>query len=404
MLAHRVSFDGRAVTEDDEAEVGYYDLDNGQWHRLGVTKAFNWQQGAMLQWLPPDYASRVIYNDREENRFVSTIVDVETEGQKMIPFPIYAVHPSGRFALAANYERLYFCRPGYNYQGVVNPKWDCPIHEEDGIFRVDLETGEVELLISTRQVCDMGELPPDAEAYNHWLEHMMWNPSGSRFAFLHRWDNPPGGHTTRLFTANADGSDIYQFPDVGFYSHMGWHTDEVFTIWTRKPKPFASQLLPKRTSLLRRMARPFYRWMRDHLFPETMDKNLKKKVKGRGKVYLQMWDRSRKTKVLGEGVLTHNGHNTWSPVNRDIMLTDTYADEESFRHLLLYFEDANEVVEIGRFFSPFNRSGYRCDLHPRWSRDGTEVVIDSAHKGRRQIFVFNVEKLIDAIRSDLAAT
>jgi len=396
MLAHRVSFDGRPVTENDKAEVGYYDLDSGEWYSLGQTRAFNWQQGAMLQWLPPDYASRVIYNDRKADQFVSVIVDVETGQREVIPFPVYAVHPSGTFALAANYERLYFCRPGYNYQGVVKPKWDRPIHEEDGIFRVDLRTGDVELLISTRQVCDMGNLPSGAEQYNHWLEHMMWNPSGSRFAFLHRWDDPPGGHTTRLFTANADGSDIYMFPDTGFYSHMGWRTDDEFTIWTLKPKTMVRRLVSKKElSLLRRIVRPPYRWVRDHLLTEVMQASLRKKLGGE-QAYLQMWDRSDKVEVLGENVLTHNGHNTWSPINRNIMLTDTYADDEQFRHLLLYFKDVDKVVEIGRFYSPFNESVYRCDLHPRWSRRGRQVIIDSAHEGRRrQMYVLDIEQLLD---------
>ena len=395
MLAHRISFDGRPINANDKAEVGYYDIDSGQWCSLGKTNAFNWQQGAMLQWLPLDCTSRVIYNDREADRFVSVIVDIETGQQKIIPFTVYAIHPSGTFALAANYERLYFCRPGYNYQGIINPKWNHPIQEEDGIFRVDLETGDTELLISTRQICDLGNLPFAAEQYNHWLEHMMWNPSGSRFAFLHRWDDTPGGHTTRLFTANADGSDIYIFPETGFYSHMGWRTDEEFTIWTVKPKLLGNRILEKESFVLHGIARPIYHWIRDHLLTRGLDKSLKGKLIGGGQAYFQMWDQSDKAEILGENILIHNGHNTWSPVNFDIMLTDTYEDNEGFRHLLLYFKGSNKVVEIGRFFSPFDRSVYRCDLHPRWSMDGTKVVIDSAHKEhRRQIFIFDIRQLI----------
>jgi hypothetical protein len=387
LLAHRTGFEGRPVTADDTAEVGHYELDSERWRSLGTTAAFNWQQGAMLQWLPPRKRTQVIYNDREDDRFVSVIVDISSRERMSIPHPIYAVHPSGRYALTVNYERLYFCRPGYNYQGVVKKQWDRPLPEGDGIFRVDLQTGEKSLLIGTRRISKMGNVPDQARERYHWLEHMMWNPSGSRFAFLHRWDRPDGGHTTRLFTAAADGSDVHAFPETGFYSHMDWRTDTEFVIWTVAPPPPDNRPFYKKYCPFKTIARPIYRKIRDHLMRGPKDQQ-----KPGNKCFVRMWDGLEKRRPVGRNVLKRNGHNSFSPVDNNLMLTDTYADEDGYRHLMLYSFSSDKRTEIGKFYSPFNRSGYRCDLHPRWSQDGRRVVIDSAHaENLRQVYILELK-------------
>lgn len=398
LLSHRVNFDGRPVKASDRAKIGFFNVQNSKWFELGETKAFNWQQGSMLQWLPPDYNKRIIYNDRGEDKFVSVIVNIETGEEEVLPFPIYAVHPSGDFALAVNYERLYFCRPGYNYQGIENPKWDEPIPEDDGIYKVGLQTGKVELLVRTRNIVGKGDLSEQVKSRDHWLEHMIWNPSGTRFAFLHRWSRPEGGHRTRLFTADSQGGDIYMFPDKRFYSHMGWRTDKEFTIWTKKGEGVAEQINKNRDalSLLLKLARPVYRYIKEHFLSERVSEKLGEKVGG-SSAFLEMWDKSEKSEVLGEGILNRNGHNTWSPKNKDVMLTDTYPDENGYRHLFLYNKSYNKLTELGKFKSPYNEVSYRCDLHPRWSRGGERVIFDSAHsKGKRQIIMIGLNNLIES--------
>ena len=114
LLTHRVSFDGREVRDGDIAEIGYIDLKKNQFIKIDETLAWNWQQGSHLQWLPPEFDNRIIYNSIKNNQFISIIHDLNTKEKKIIPFPIYVVHPNGKEALGVNYERLYWCRPGYN--------------------------------------------------------------------------------------------------------------------------------------------------------------------------------------------------------------------------------------------------------------------------------------------------
>ena len=52
-------------------------------------------------------------------------------------------------------------------------------------------------------------------------------------------------------------------------------------------------------------------------------------------------------------------------------------------------------VMLGRFLSPLPfRGEIRCDLHPRWSRDGRQVCFDSVHEGTRQIYVMDVSEIV----------
>ena len=140
LLAQEVDFDGRDILPEDTADIGWYDLKDGSWHKVTITHAINWQQGAMLQWLGPDFNSRIIFNDVDGEHFCSRIYNIETGEMKTIPFPVYGVSPDGKFSITLQFERCAWCR-AYHYESIRNPKWNVPVAEEDGIFRVDLETG-----------------------------------------------------------------------------------------------------------------------------------------------------------------------------------------------------------------------------------------------------------------------
>jgi len=46
-----------------------------------------------------------------------------------------------------------------------------------------------------------------------------------------------------------------------------------------------------------------------------------------------------------------------------------------------------EVNVVARVFAPFKYDNdTRCDLHPRWSRDGKMVCFDSIFEGKRGLY------------------
>src|SRR3954452_19426198 len=115
VLGMEVDFEHRSPAPEDVIKVGMVDLHDGdRWIELGETRAWCWQQGCMLQWLPGS-RSEVIWNDREGDRFVCHILDVATRRRRTLPAPIYAIGPDGRWAIATDFRRLHDTRPGYGY-------------------------------------------------------------------------------------------------------------------------------------------------------------------------------------------------------------------------------------------------------------------------------------------------
>lgn len=67
-LGMKVSFEKRAVTPTDVAEIGYFDLQNNNaWKQIGTSTAWNWQQGCRLQWRPN--SDEIVWNDRAKDNF-----------------------------------------------------------------------------------------------------------------------------------------------------------------------------------------------------------------------------------------------------------------------------------------------------------------------------------------------
>jgi hypothetical protein len=291
----------------------------------------------------------VIHNAREGDRYVSVIRDVASGATRTLPLPVYAVSNDGRSAVTLNFSRVHRTRPGYGYNGVPDRWADDPHPDEDGIYWIDLETGEHRLIVSLAQISAFRT--DDSMAYgHHWFNHLQFNTDDSRFLFLHRWQ-VEDGRRTRMFTANPDGSDICCVSDHDMVSHFDW----------RDP---------------------------DHILAWATRRDI-------GDRYFLFRDRSDEIRVIGEGQLTVDGHCSYGPDRRWI-LTDTYPDRQTQeRTLLLFRPDEDRRIDIGRFYSPPDVTGeIRCDLHPRWSRDGTEVCIDSVHEGERQMYVIDVGETV----------
>jgi hypothetical protein len=381
LLAHRAEFDGRPVTAADNVEVGCFDLRDGAWLLLGITRAFNWQQGAMLQWLGPDYKSRVIYNDQEDGHFVARIVDVTSGSRRTVPHAVYAVHPLGRTALGVRYERHYFVR-AYHYEGIRDERWNVPIHPEDGITTIDLDTGTDNLLLRTSEIADFDPISK-MNGKQHWLEHIIWNSRGTRFGFLHRYGTNEE-YATRVFTSDANGTRLFCLPEhtENSYTHMSWRDEKTFVIYFTKQKPMAKiyALMINSQNSLKRMVVHAYRAIKGIVPTDFVDR---RRVESG---YALVRDREGKESLFSKGLLRMDGHPSWTNDGR-YMLTDTYADDAGYRNLLLFNAMTDQLNSVGYFFSPFNSCSYRCDLHPRFSHDERQIIIDTAHSGRRQMLL-----------------
>ena len=385
LLAHRTQFASRTLNRDDKAEVGYFDILSGLWKSLSDTRSFNWQQGSMLQWLGPDFQSRVIFNDQDGDHFIARVADVDSFKVRTVGPAVYAVHPAGKFALGVRFERHYFTR-AYHYEGVCNKEWDVLLHPDDGILSIDLVNVQNELIIRTKQIAEI-DPDPKMNGAAHWLEHIVWNPSGTRFAFLHRFGFPES-FVTRLFTANADGSDLWCMSDwrEWFWSHMAWKDDDSFVLFSTKIKPLGEQYAAMLTSVSPWKTRGIqvYRFLKRFIPKSVVERGVIKSG------YAVITDKVGMSGMLSTGLLNQDGHPNWTRNSR-FMLTDTYALEDCCRHLLLYDSKYDRLHELGRFYSPYNACGHRCDLHPRLSFDERFAIIDTVHTEHRQCMVLKID-------------
>ena len=350
VLGMEVDFEHRSPTSEDVIRVGMIDLADGdRWIELGETRAWCWQQGCMLQWIPGS-DREVIWNDREGDRFVCHVLDVHSGKKRTLGSPIYTVSPNGRTAIGADFRRINHMRPGYGYAGLPDPNRELLAPDDAGIYSVDLETGAATFLISIAQVAAIPDPHRDLSEAKHYFNHLLFNTDGSRFIFLHRCRWGESGLHTRMMTAAADGSDIYGVGQYGYTSHFIWRDPEHILAWARHPSHEDA----------------FYVFR----------------------------DGTQEVEVIGKGVMKVDGHCTYL-ADTNWILIDTYPvprGDGKVQELYLYNVESGQRHELGEFGAAPEYAGeWRCDLHPRSSPDGRLITIDSAHGGNgRQIHLMDI--------------
>lgn len=350
MLGLESTFMDRPPMAEDVLVVGIIDTANDcAWTPLAETRAWNWQQGCMLQWLDGGRSREIIFNDRRDGRFVSRIRNIDTGRERVVDQPIYAVNRQGTHGVSVNFSRLAHQRPGYGYAGVPDPWQNEKIPQDDGVHAIDLATGASRMILS---VAAAASLNPRAEFRStvHRFNHAQFSPGGERFACLHRWKRPEEEvGTTRLLTLDLAGRDVRCLADGDLVSHYDWRADGEVLAWARQ--------------------------------------------KARGDRYYLFSENGAPPRVIGEGVLTCDGHCSFSP-DGQWLLTDTYPDATQHRTLILFHWATGERIDIGRFHAPPVNWEIRCDLHPRWSPDGRKICLDSVHEGSRRMYVLDVGAVV----------
>jgi hypothetical protein len=154
-----------------------------------------------------------------------------------------------------------------------------------------------------------------------------------------------------MFTATPNGNDLRVVDDNGLTSHFMWRDNHHILAYSNQ----------------RTHGNRFY------LFEDGGDRTIE---------------------VVGESTMTSDGHCSYLP-GGEWILNDTYP-QDGFQQVYLYHVSTGRQLSLGHFRAPPEYTGeWRCDTHPRFSRDGRMVVIDAPElSSGRQLHLIDISQAV----------
>jgi hypothetical protein len=345
LLAHRAAIDLRPPGPEDEATIGFFEGE--RFTPVATTTAWNFQQGSTLQWVGA--TGEIIFNQHRNGRIVAAIVDSNSGATRSLDIAVGAIDPSGEVVVGFDFPRLHRWVPGYGYAVGHDAEIDVARPRTHGISIARTSGGEPRLLFTVADIADIAP-EPTMEDSVHCLSHTLFAPGGARFSFVHSWVKRDGRSFNRLMSSDLNGN-VFLFPTYEMVSHVGWRDA-------------------------------------DHILAYARTKQW-------DDGYFLFGDGTNEITPVGRESFSSDGHPMCSPNGR-YFVTDTYPDRRRFQSLIVYDTKLEVRHDLGRFRAPgeFNSRDHhdvwRCDLHPRWNRDGTAICFDSTYSGTRSLCTIDV--------------
>lgn len=343
-LAHRVAFADRLPEKDDICEVGVIELATRRFIKVGETTAWNFQQGAFLNWSGDN---AIVYNAFVNDKLCCIVKTLDGNTLKVIPRPIASLSEDKKWGLSINFARVYAFRPGYGYVGAKDEYASENAPEHDGVYLVDMETGESKLLISYAKLKTLFPQAPYTDC-KLVINHVTFDPSATKFIMLLR-NFPENGvnKRTQVLVIDVDGN-AKKMTDYQINSHYAWKNDREFMIW----------------SVLE---------------------------EGKG-IYFFNAETGSRTRLHNEILDKDDIHCLYSP-DKNRFIGDSYPYVDGYRHIYQYDFASGSVEDLVKVKHDEPKIGdIRCDLHARFHQNAKTVSFDAYCGKYRTIYQLTLEE------------
>jgi len=391
ILAGCTTVSGRQPNEDDELMVGYLDMKNGgQFRPVRKTHAWNFQQGAMLQWIQEGDCEMIAFNVQKNSEAVGRIVRPDGSQVCDLNLPIYALSPDSQTVASVDFGRLAWLREGYGYAGVQTAHSRIPAPATDGLRVLDIKTGNNALVASYAELASA--VLPRGEGAPHWIDHIEFNSQSDYMVFLHRWLATDGTMLTRVMTVNTQGGGLRCLLDCGGTGHGLWLDTYKYGIWGRRSNLAGS--ISSKTSPV---------WSPLHLGVRMARILVPRAVKSRihGDAFF-VFDVRNGNATMQLNQVPHQfrgGHPTRHPARGNYIVCDAILDSnKGDRFLYLASLKASyyrPLLALGS--DPAVESPIRCDFHPRWDRQGRRICIDCSDGEDRAMYEIDISDVLSQL-------
>ena len=360
ILTLRTEFHDRMPTAQDAADICLVDTQNNyKVTPIEQTTAWNFQQGTMFYWHPQNPETQFFFNDRDpkSNLIFTVLYDIEKQERireyrfSDVPVANGGVSPTGEFFLAINYARMARLRPvtGYPETRDLTEKANAP--GDDGIFKVDIETGKRELLVSFHDLKTLAqgrhESIDDVEFY---INHSLSSRDGKHVYFYAR-----GRYDGKSMSVNMPCSVATNGENLRAHTFIGGHPE-----WDEGSVVIGSLKKPNR---------------------QVRYDILKNKIVG------QIGNTGDFPNPEGDIALGPNAK--W--------FVNGYSlnDRKDIKYVVMRRSDKATAISPRFSRGPYTKGELRIDPAPRWNRNATQILVPSmTPSGFRQLQLLKI-KLTD---------
>ena len=210
------TFHGHAPQPGERIAVGVVDPSTGGFNAVATTAAWNFTQGAMIEWCPQSPNDEILFNDTVDGEPVGVRLNVLTGARQLYLRPFESAGGEGARVASLTPGRIARLHPGGGIAGVRDPFSDDPAPENDGIFLIGLTSGLSRLVLPISAVAAHAcARHPKLRRREFWIESVSFNRGGTRMIFT----VCAGGESARtdaaLYTAAMDGSELREIVSFG---------------------------------------------------------------------------------------------------------------------------------------------------------------------------------------------